>query len=187
MIPTVVRILALLPGLLLSDATMEANPGSVIKPMPNSFMARVIELSMENVRSGTGGPFAALVVRDGKIIAEGTNRVTSTNDPTAHAEIVAIREACKLLGHFELTGCEIYATCEPCPMCLGAIYWARAARVYFANTAQDAARIGFDDFYIVAQMQLPPAERRIHMVQLMREEALAAFRAWEEKPNKIPY
>lgn len=155
--------------------------------MRNPFMARAIELSMENVSSGRGGPFAAVVVKDGKIVAEGTNRVTTTNDPTAHAEIVAIREACRKLGHFRLTGCEIYTTCEPCPMCFGAIYWARPERVYFANTAQDAARIGFDDFFIGEETRLPHDKRRIPMVQMMREEAQAAFRAWEAQPDKIPY
>jgi len=155
--------------------------------MRNPFMARAIELSLENVRSGRGGPFAAVVVKDGKIIAEGTNCVTSTNDPTAHAEIVAIREAAKKLGNFELTGCEIYTTCEPCPMCLGAIYWARPAKVYFANTAEDAARIGFDDSLIFQEFKLPHAKKRVPITQMMREEALAAFRAWEEKKDKIPY
>lgn len=150
-------------------------------------MRRAIELSIENVRSGRGGPFAALVAKDGRIIAEGTNRVSSTNDPTAHAEIVAIREACKALGQFQLTGCEIYASCEPCPMCLGAIYWARPERVYFAGTAQDAAKVGFDDSLISRELRLPVAERRIPMIPLMREEALAAFRAWEAKPDKIEY
>ncbi len=155
--------------------------------MRNPFMARAIELSIENVRSGRGGPFAAVVVKDGKIIAEGTNCVTSTNDPTAHAEIVAIREAAKKLGHFELSGCEIYTTCEPCPMCLGAIYWARPAKLYFANTAEDAARIGFDDSLIFQEFKLPHAKKGIPITQIMREEALAAFRAWEEKEDKIRY
>ncbi len=150
-------------------------------------MRRAIQLSIENVRSGRGGPFAAVVAKDGQIIAEGTNCVTSTNDPTAHAEIVAIRQACKALGQFQLTGCEIYATCEPCPMCLGAIYWARPERVYFANTAQDAAKIGFDDSLISREALLPLAERRIPMIPLMREEALEAFRAWEARPDKIRY
>lgn len=153
----------------------------------NPFMKRAIELSVENVRAGRGGPFAAVVVKDGQIIAEGANRVTSTNDPTAHAEIVAIREACRTLGSFQLTGCEIYTSCEPCPMCLGAIYWARPTRVYFANTAADAAAIGFDDSVIYEQLQRPHAERKIPMQQMMREEAQAAFRAWQEKADKIPY
>jgi guanine deaminase len=155
--------------------------------MKNPFMSRAIELSIENVRSGKGGPFAAVIVKDGRIIAEGTNCVTSTNDPTAHAEIVAIRAACKALGHFELAGCEIYTSCEPCPMCLGAIYWARPAKLYFANTAEDAAKIGFDDSLIYSEIKQPPSRRRIPTIPLMREEALAAFRAWEEKPDKIQY
>lgn len=155
--------------------------------MQNSFMARAIELSVENVRSGRGGPFAAVVVKDGKIIAEGTNRVTSTNDPTAHAEIVAIREACRALSDFQLTDCEIYSTCEPCPMCLGAIYWARPARLYFATTGNDAAQYGFDDYFIHEQLQLPWGERKIPTAELMRDEALAAFVEWEKKTDKIPY
>lgn len=150
-------------------------------------MARAIELSLENVRSGRGGPFAALVVKDGKILAEGTNRVTSTNDPTAHAEVVAIREACKKLGLFELSGCDIYTTCEPCPMCLGAIYWARPARVYFACTAADASKAGFDDSFIYQEISRPHALRSIPMSSMMREEALEAFRAWEKKQDKINY
>jgi tRNA(Arg) A34 adenosine deaminase TadA len=155
--------------------------------MSNPYMARAIALSLENVRSGLGGPFAAVVVKDGKVIAEGTNRVTSTNDPTAHAEIVAIREACRTLGHFQLTGCEIHTTCEPCPMCMAAIYWARAERVFFATTAADAARYGFDDSFIGQELQRPWANRRIPMTQMMVEEALAAFRLWEQKPDKVMY
>jgi guanine deaminase len=155
--------------------------------MSNPFMARAIELSLNNVRSGAGGPFATVIVKDGKIIAEGTNRVTCANDPTAHAEIVAIRDACKQLGHFELTGCEIYTSCEPCAMCLGAIYWARPARVYFANTAADAAKIGFDDAFIYDELRQPIHKRRISMIPLMRDEALQVFRAWEEKKDKVPY
>jgi len=150
-------------------------------------MARAIELAIENARSGRGGPFGAIVVKDGAILAEGTNRVTSANDPTAHAEIVAIRAACAKLGVFQLNGFDLYASCEPCPMCLGAIYWARPARVYFAGTAADASRVGFDDSLIYRELPLPPQQRSIPMVQMMREEALEAFRVWEEKPNKIPY
>src|SRR6201993_677918 len=116
--------------------------------MDNPFMARAIQLSLDNVRSGRGGPFGAVVVKDGKIVAEGTNQVTSTNDPTAHAEVLAIRDACKKLGGFYVEGCEIYTSCEPCPMCLGAIYWARLSRVYFANEDADASKIGFDDSLI---------------------------------------
>ncbi len=155
--------------------------------MPNPFMKKAIELAVENVRTGRGGPFAAVVVKDGRIIAEGTNRVTSTNDPTAHAEMVAIREACRTVGHFQLTGCEIYTTCEPCPMCLGAIYWARPAKVFYAGTGKDAAAAGFDDSFIYEQFEQPISGRRIPMIQLMREEALQAFRAWEQTADKIPY
>jgi len=155
-------------------------------PKPNAFMARAIELSIENVRLG-GGPFAAVVVRDGKIIAEGVNSVTTENDPTAHAEVMAIRTACKKLGIFELTGCEIYTSCEPCPMCLGAIYWARPVCVFFANRAADAAKFGFDDAFIYSEIQLDHGDRKIPMIQMMRQEALAAFRAWKQKPNKLRY
>ena len=150
-------------------------------------MQRAIALAIENVRAGRGGPFAAVVVKDGKIIAEGANCVTSTNDPTAHAEVMAIRNACAALGTYQLTGCEIYTSCEPCPMCLGAIYWARPARVFFGCTAADAAAIGFDDSLIYQQVPLPPEKRSIPFVSLMREEARAAFRAWQEKSDKIPY
>jgi guanine deaminase len=155
--------------------------------MDNSFMRRAIELSLENVRSGKGGPFAAVVVKDGRILASGANQVTSTFDPTAHAEIVAIREACRKLGQFQLSGCEIYTTCEPCPMCLGAIYWARPAKVYFGATAADASLIGFDDSFIYQQLGIPMSERSVPMVPLMREEALSAFREWERKSDKVPY
>jgi guanine deaminase len=155
--------------------------------MDNPFMARAIQLSIENVLSGQGGPFGAVIVRNDSIVAEGVNRVTSTNDPTAHAEVVAIREACSKLGFFELKGCELYASCEPCPMCLGAIYWVRLARVYFGTFAADASRIGFDDSAIYREFARPHSERSIPMVQMMREQALTAFRAWNEKTDKIPY
>jgi guanine deaminase len=155
--------------------------------MDNPFMARAIQLSIENVHSGRGGPFGAVIVKNGAIIAEGANQVTSTQDPTAHAEILAIRGACAKLGVFELPGCEIYTSCEPCPMCLGAIYWARLSRVYFGNAAADAASIGFDDSLIYREIALPLAQRAIPMRQMMREQALAAFRAWQEKSNKIVY
>jgi tRNA(Arg) A34 adenosine deaminase TadA len=153
----------------------------------DTLMRRAIELSIENVRSGRGGPFAALVVKDGEIISTGTNLVTTTCDPTAHAEVVAIRQACGKLGQFQLSGCEIYSSCEPCPMCLGAIYWARPNRVYFGNTASDAAAIGFDDSFIYQQLEVPLSERTIPMVQLLRDEALAAFREWERTSDRIPY
>ena len=155
--------------------------------MERGFMRRAVELSVENVRSGKGGPFAALVVKDGALIASGANLVTSSFDPTAHAEIVAIRAACRALSAFQLTGCEIYTTCEPCPMCMGAIYWARPAKVYFGNTHADAARIGFDDSFIYQQLRMPQAERAIPMIQLMRDEALSAFEAWERKIDRVPY
>jgi guanine deaminase len=155
--------------------------------MDNTFMARAIQLSLDNVLSGQGGPFGAVVAKSGKIVAEGVNRVTSTSDPTAHAEVVAIREACAKLGVFQLNDCEIYTSCEPCPMCLGAIYWARLDRIYFGNLATDASKIGFDDSFIYEQFERPLGQRSIPMVQLMSEQALAAFRAWQEKAGKIPY
>ena len=150
-------------------------------------MARAIQLSIEGVYSGRGGPFGAVIVKDGKIIAEGVNQVTSTHDPTAHAEVLAIRQACEKLGSFELKNCELYTSCEPCPMCLGAIYWARLARFYFANTAKDAAKIGFDDSVIYSELKQPSSQRHISAIQMMREEALAGFRAWADKPDKMPY
>jgi guanine deaminase len=158
-----------------------------IEPMDNPFMARAIQLSLNNVQSGRGGPFGAVVVKDGNIVAEAANLVTATNDPTAHAEVLAIREACKKLRVFDLEGCEIYSSCEPCPMCLGAIYWARLARVYFANAAADASKVGFDDSLIYREIAQPHSQRQIPMIQMMRKQALAAFRAWENKPNKIEY
>lgn len=150
-------------------------------------MARAIELSIENVRSDRGGPFGAVIVKDGSIIAEGTNQVTSTHDPTAHAEVIAIRQACRTLSVFQLHGCEIYTSCEPCPMCLGAIYWAHLSRIYFATHATDASTVGFDDSLIYREIAQPYSKRQIPMIQMMREEALAALRAWAEKPNKITY
>jgi len=155
--------------------------------MKNLFMTRAIELSIENARSGRGGPFGAVVVKDNKVIAEGANQVTASNDPTAHAEVLAIRQACEKVGYFELKDCELYTSCEPCPMCLGAIYWARLDRVYFAGLAADASRVGFDDSAIYYEIARPHAQRTIPMIQMMREDALAAFRAWEEKSDKIPY
>ena len=155
--------------------------------MVDRFMARAIELSVENVRSGRGGPFAAVVVRQGDVLSTGTNQVTSSLDPTAHAEVVAIRSACHAVGNFQLADCELYTTCEPCPMCMGAIYWARLAKVYYANTREDAARIGFDDSFIYDQLTLPPGARKIEMIPLMREQAQAAFREWETSQTKIRY
>jgi guanine deaminase len=142
---------------------------------------------VQNVREGKGGPFAALVVREGELVACGTNQVVATNDPTAHAEIVAIRAACLVLGGFQLDGCEIYASCEPCPMCLGAIYWARPARIFFAATKQDAAAAGFDDSYIYAEIAKPFDSRELAVRQLMREQAQVAFAEWSRSPLKTPY
>jgi tRNA(Arg) A34 adenosine deaminase TadA len=151
------------------------------------FMLRAIELSAENVRSGRGGPFGAVVVHDGRIIGEGANSVTSANDPTAHAEVVAIRHACRSLDRFHLEDCQIYATCEPCPMCLGAIYWARLSAIFFANTKADAASIGFDDSYIYEQLNRPIESRSIPMLQILRTEALRVFEDWQRKPDKVEY
>lgn len=155
--------------------------------MMNKFMQRAIALSIENIHAGRGGPFACVVVRNGEIVAEGTNCVTSTNDPTAHAEVVAIREACRKLGSWQLADCDIYTSCEPCPMCLGAIYWARPARLFFANTAEDAAAIGFDDHFIYEQLALEHHKRSIPTAQLMRDEALQAFTVWKNLANKVEY
>ena len=150
-------------------------------------MARAIDLALENVRANRGGPFAAVVVKDDRIIATGANLVTSTNDPTAHAEIVAIRAACAALQSFQLDGCDIYTTCEPCPMCLGAIYWARPRCVYFGSCAADAAAAGFDDALIYQQIAAPFGQRKIPFVPVMRDQALAVFRAWMSKPDRINY
>jgi len=155
--------------------------------MEERFMQRAIELALDNVRSGRGGPFGVVIVKEGHLIAEGANCVTSTNDPTAHAEIVAIREACRKLNNFQLDGCEIYSSCEPCPMCVGAIYWARVAHVYYGASAGDASVAQFDDALIFREIAQPARLRRIPMTQMMRDEALAAFRAWMEKPDRIRY
>jgi tRNA(Arg) A34 adenosine deaminase TadA len=151
------------------------------------FMRRAIELSRLRMNANQGGPFGAVVVKDGAILAEGWNQVTSTNDPTAHAEVVAIREACRKLGSFNLAGCEIYASCEPCPMCLAAIYWARLDRAYYGNTRADAAAIGFDDAHIYDEIARPVAARAIPMTRLLAEEAASVFREWDAKPDKIKY
>jgi guanine deaminase len=150
-------------------------------------MHRAIELSLEMVRSGRGGPFGAVIVKDGKIVAEGSNQVTLTNDPTAHAEIVAVRLACQTLGTFDLTGCEIYTSCEPCPMCLGAIYWARLERIYFANDRHDSAKIGFRDEFLYRETPLPLDQRAIPAVRLLQAEGWQAFEEWDQKPDKIAY
>jgi guanine deaminase len=152
----------------------------------NGFMEQAIDLAAANVRRG-GGPFAALVVKDGVVIASGANQVTLANDPTAHAEIVAIREACRTLGGFQLTGCEVYCSCEPCPMCLGALCWARPARVFFAATAGDAAAAGFDDALIYRQIGAPPAERAIPMVRLANHRAAQPFEEWARNADRTEY
>jgi tRNA(Arg) A34 adenosine deaminase TadA len=151
------------------------------------FMREAIRLSVENMRAGKGGPFGAVIVKNGQIIARGYNRVLETNDPTAHAEVVAIREATARLGGFHLEGCEMYASCEPCPMCLGAIYWARLDKLYFANTKEDAAAIGFDDQFIYQEIERPLEARRCFTQSLLREEAQAAFREWAQNPDKTLY
>jgi len=151
------------------------------------FMREAIRLSFETMRSNTGGPFGAVVVKDGKIIARGFNRVLETNDPTAHAEVVAIREACKALNDYQLSGCSIYTSCEPCPMCLAAIYWARPDKVFFGNTKKDAADIEFDDQFIYDEIERAFPERKIPMTQLLREEALKAFEEWYSKADKRKY
>ena len=150
-------------------------------------MRRAIELSVCNVHSGNGGPFGAVVVKDDAIVGEGTNQVLAANDPSAHAEVVAIRAACQKLKTFQLSDCEVYTSCEPCPMCMGLIYWARPRIVYYANTADDAARIGFDDAFIYHELTLPSSQRSIPIQQIFREEAQAAFDAWQRKPDKILY
>lgn len=150
-------------------------------------MREAIELSHRNILKGAGGPFAAVIVRNGAVVARGTNLVTSTNDPTAHAEIVAIRAACRSLKTFQLSDCEIYTTCEPCPMCLGAVYWARLKAVYYANTRYDAAKIGFDDDFLYHEFTVPLADRKIMFTQMMRHEAIQVFQEWTLMENKIRY
>jgi tRNA(Arg) A34 adenosine deaminase TadA len=155
--------------------------------MKEEFMREAIRLSVEKMQAGFGGPFGAVVVRNGEIIARGYNNVLSSNDPTAHAEVDAIRKACAVLGTFQLQDCELYTSCEPCPMCLGAIYWARPKAVYYGNTKEDAAAIGFDDLFIYDEIGLPHEQRAIPMYPLLREEALAVFRAWAQKPDREEY
>jgi len=152
-----------------------------------SHMNEAIRLSFETMRNNTGGPFGAVVVKDGKVIAHGYNKVVSTNDPTAHAEVVAIREACKALNTFQLDGCEIYTSCEPCPMCMSAIYWARPDKVYYANSKEDAANIGFDDNFIYEELALPYEKRKIPLIRMMDKEAMEAFKEWMSKSDKVEY
>lgn len=150
------------------------------------FMQMAIDASIQNVRNG-GGPFGAVIVRNGEVIATGVNRVTANNDPTAHAEVSAIRSACAQLGTFHLQDCVIYTSCEPCPMCLSAIYWSGITRIYYGNTAQDADDIGFSDKFIYDELATPMSQRSIPVQNIMRDEALSAFRAWEEKTDKVEY
>lgn len=150
-------------------------------------MREAIALSLSNIKTCNGGPFGAVIVKNGEIIARGANNVTSTNDPTAHAEVVAIRQACERLQTFQLTGCEIYASCEPCPMCLGAIYWARLDKLYYANTKTDAAAINFDDKFIYEELEKPLDQRSLFTRQLLRDEALEAFKKWSQMDEKIEY
>lgn len=151
------------------------------------FMKRAIELAQMGVEMNLGGPFGCVVAKDGEIVGEGSNQVTSSNDPTAHAEVIAIREACKSLNTFQLTGCTIYTSCEPCPMCLGAIYWARPAKVFYACTRDDAAAIGFDDDFIYQELEKTNTEREMALLNMMRDEALAVFNEWSAKPDKVEY
>ena len=152
----------------------------------NKFMLRAIELSIKSA-NGIGGPFGCVVVKDNMIVAEGSNKVTFSNDPTAHAEIVAIRDACKKLNTFNLSGCDIYASCEPCPMCLSAIYWSHIANIYYANTRDDAKKINFDDSMIYSEFSKKIEDRRIPIKQMLREEALKAFDIWDKKTDKVEY
>lgn len=155
--------------------------------MNPAFLREAIRLSMEKMTANEGGPFGAVIVRDGQIIGRGWNRVTSTNDPTAHAEVVAIRDACSRLKTFSLVGCEIYSSCEPCPLCLAAIYWSRLDRIYYAATCEDAAAAGFDDRNFYRELSLPVADRSIPMEQSHREEACVALKAWKMKEDRIRY
>jgi len=150
------------------------------------FMRKAIHLSVENIDQN-GGPFGAVIVKNGEVIATGVNRVTSNNDPTAHAEVNAIREAAKKLGHFDLSGCEIYSSCEPCPMCLGAIYWARLDKLFYANSKSDAKDIDFDDSFIYDELDLPLEKRKIPTKQMLRTEAMVAFNKWKDKEDKLEY
>lgn len=157
-------------------------------PQPNlEFLRRAIDLATGNVSTINGGPFGAVVVREGKVIAEGVNLVTSTNDPTAHGEVTAIRNACKALGSFSLAGCELYSSCEPCPMCLAACHWARLDAVFYGASAEDAAKAGFDDEFLYAEFRKDPGERDLPQSQFLREEAWASFAAWIASAKKIPY
>ena len=151
------------------------------------FMLQAIQLATDNVTSGRGGPFGAVVVKDGKVIATGANQVTALNDPTAHAEVTAIRNACTSLGHFQLDGCDVYTSCEPCPMCLAALYWSRCRAIYFGNCAADAAKVGFDDSFLYEEVKKPLSERTIPIVRMLPEQAWESFAAWEKSAFKVDY
>ena len=158
----------------------------MISEQDKVFMREAVRLSRESVENG-GGPFGAVIVKDGKIVAGSSNSVTLENDPTAHAEVSCIRKACKVLGTFDLSGCDIYTSCEPCPMCLGAIYWAHLDRIYYANDRKDAGAIGFDDDFIYEEMELPFEKRRTPLIQMLRSEGLEVFRLWDQKEDKTEY
>lgn len=153
----------------------------------SKFITEAVELSRNGMNNNEGGPFGAIIVKDGKVVGKGNNRVTSSNDPTAHAEVVAIRDACKNLNSFQLDDCILYTSCEPCPMCLGAIYWARPSKVFYANTREDAAAIGFDDDFIYEEINVSMDDRKIPFEQLGREEALKVFKEWQSKVDKLEY
>lgn len=181
------RFLTILFALgLFSTANAQITVNKDTKMTPKELMQLAVRLSEENVKQG-GGPFGAVIARDGKVIATGTNRVTSDCDPTAHAEVSAIRAAAKALGTFDLSGCEIYTSCEPCPMCLGAIYWAHLDRMYYGNDKNDAARIGFDDTFIYEELSRDPSERKLKMEELLPDEAIRAFEMWDQKSDKVEY
>lgn len=150
-------------------------------------MRRAIELAQRGVDDGLGGPFGCVIVKNGEIVGEGCNEVTSTNDPTAHAEVVAVREACRNLSSFQLSGCDVYTSCEPCPMCLGAIYWARPSRIFVAGMREDAAAAGFDDEFFYSEIEKPNDDRQLKMESLLREESQAVFKRWIEKADKVEY
>jgi tRNA(Arg) A34 adenosine deaminase TadA len=155
--------------------------------MNNKFMREAVRISIQKMRRNQGGPFGAVIVLKGRIIARGWNRVTTANDPTAHAEVTAIRDACRILRTFRLDGCVLYTSCEPCPMCLAAIYWARIRRVFFGNTRRDAAQIAFEDDTIYRELAQPASRRRIRMKQILRNEAIEAFKEWRKKPDRVMY
>lgn len=160
-----------------------------LKSMPGrpEFMQQAIQLATENVLHGRGGPFGAVVVKDGQVVATGTNQVTASHDPTAHAEVVAIRNACQALGTFQLTGCDVYTSCEPCPMCLAALYWSRCHAIYYGNDATDAARAGFDDLLLYGELKKPLTERTIPTERMLAEEARSSFETWQKSPYRVEY